>query len=209
MIISEWLLVLRLMDFLLSLFIDNMYVFFYIQCVYIFIYIFTFSVFTMSFLLFLCISTFEHGHSWCYTNGFIIISSVLGRGGNQWLSPPGCAMFSLHVRVPLQSELGRRLAYLQHIAALAVIEGVRTLPGCQVRGNNVAVVRLVDKLFLCEGFGTRHYVICEVYFHAHVFSSHSDITDTGQKGPAWSERHICYFLPHEPAICTNPYYITY
>ena len=48
-------------------------------------------------------------------------------------------MFSLHVRVALRSELGQRLAYLQHIAALAVIEGVRSLPGCQVRADKIRI----------------------------------------------------------------------
>nr|XP_015197094.1 PREDICTED: biotin--protein ligase isoform X1 [Lepisosteus oculatus] len=52
-----------------------------------------------------------------------------GRGGNAWLSPVGCAMFTLHVRVPVSSALGQRIPFLQHLAALAVVEAVRTLPG--------------------------------------------------------------------------------
>ncbi|XP_065924354.1 biotin--protein ligase isoform X2 [Magallana gigas] len=52
-----------------------------------------------------------------------------GRGGNSWLSPEGCAMFSLHVRVELENSLGRAVSYLQHITSLAVVESVRTLPG--------------------------------------------------------------------------------
>ncbi|XP_061106541.1 biotin--protein ligase isoform X2 [Conger conger] len=52
-----------------------------------------------------------------------------GRGGNAWLSPLGCAMFSLHVQVPVSSRLGQRIPFLQHLAALAVVEAVRTLPG--------------------------------------------------------------------------------
>ncbi|XP_067289411.1 biotin--protein ligase [Pseudorasbora parva] len=52
-----------------------------------------------------------------------------GRGGNAWLSPLGCAMFSLHLQVPLNSRLGQRLPFLQHLAALAVVQSVRTLPG--------------------------------------------------------------------------------
>ncbi|XP_041089099.1 biotin--protein ligase [Polyodon spathula] len=54
-----------------------------------------------------------------------------GRGGNAWLSPLGCAMFTLHVRVPVQSPLGQRIPFLQHLVALAVVEAVRTLPGYQ------------------------------------------------------------------------------
>ncbi|KAK0148789.1 Biotin--protein ligase [Merluccius polli] len=52
-----------------------------------------------------------------------------GRGGNAWLSPLGCAMFTLHVKVALGSRLGQRIPFLQHLAALAVVEAIRTLPG--------------------------------------------------------------------------------
>ncbi|KAM9539220.1 biotin--protein ligase isoform 1-T1 [Salvelinus alpinus] len=54
-----------------------------------------------------------------------------GRGGNAWLSPLGCAMFSVHVQVAVSSRLGQRIPFLQHLAALAVVEAVRTLPGYQ------------------------------------------------------------------------------
>ena len=62
-------------------------------------------------------------------------------------------MFSLHVRVGLKSELGQRLAYLQHIAALAVIEGVRSLPGCQVRAHKIRIpyfAAVIGKLILAK-----------------------------------------------------------
>ncbi|KAG9263645.1 biotin-protein ligase isoform X1 [Astyanax mexicanus] len=52
-----------------------------------------------------------------------------GRGGNAWLSPLGCAMFTLHLQVEVSSRLGQRIPFLQHLAALAVVEAVRTLPG--------------------------------------------------------------------------------
>lgn len=55
-----------------------------------------------------------------------------GRGRNAWLSPLGCAMFTLAVQVDLNSALGRRIPFVQHLAALAVVEAVRTLPGYQV-----------------------------------------------------------------------------
>ncbi|KAM9846631.1 biotin--protein ligase [Aulostomus maculatus] len=54
-----------------------------------------------------------------------------GRGRNAWLSPLGCAMFTLSVQVELSSRLGQRIPFLQHLTALAVIEAVRTLPGYQ------------------------------------------------------------------------------
>lgn len=52
-----------------------------------------------------------------------------GRGGNKWLSPLGCGMFTLHLQVAVSSRLGQRISFLQHLAALAVVEAVRTLPG--------------------------------------------------------------------------------
>ncbi|KAL7847549.1 hypothetical protein AOLI_G00222670, partial [Acnodon oligacanthus] len=52
-----------------------------------------------------------------------------GRGGNAWLSPLGCAMFTLHLQVDISSRLGQRIPFLQHLAALAMVEAVRTLPG--------------------------------------------------------------------------------
>lgn len=52
-----------------------------------------------------------------------------GRGGNTWLSPLGCAMFTLHLQVELDSRLGQRVSFLQHLVSLAVVESVRTLPG--------------------------------------------------------------------------------
>lgn len=55
-----------------------------------------------------------------------------GRGRNAWLSPLGCAMFTVGLQVELSSRLGRRIPFLQHLAALAVVEAVRTLPGYEV-----------------------------------------------------------------------------
>ncbi|XP_051903182.1 biotin--protein ligase isoform X2 [Hippocampus zosterae] len=67
--------------------------------------------------------------------GLIVIaarqSQGRGRGRNAWLSPLGCAMFTLCVQIKLSSRLGQRISFLQHLAALAVIEAVRTLPGYQ------------------------------------------------------------------------------
>ncbi|XP_035987500.1 biotin--protein ligase [Fundulus heteroclitus] len=54
-----------------------------------------------------------------------------GRGRNAWLSPLGCAMFTIGVQVELNSRLGQRIPFLQHLAALAIVEAIRTLPGYQ------------------------------------------------------------------------------
>ncbi|XP_075449893.1 biotin--protein ligase isoform X2 [Ascaphus truei] len=52
-----------------------------------------------------------------------------GRGGNAWLSPKGCALITLHVSIPLSSQLGQRIAFVQHLMSLAVVESVRSIPG--------------------------------------------------------------------------------
>ncbi|KAM6213334.1 biotin--protein ligase isoform 2-T2 [Sarcoramphus papa] len=52
-----------------------------------------------------------------------------GRGGNVWLSPLGCALSTLHIAVPLHSNLGQRVPFIQHLVSLAVVESVRSIPG--------------------------------------------------------------------------------
>ncbi|KAJ9584247.1 hypothetical protein L9F63_021409 [Diploptera punctata] len=55
----------------------------------------------------------------------------VGRGENVWLSPPGCAMFSLQLHIPLTSYLGQHTPLIQHIVALAVVSAICNLPGYQ------------------------------------------------------------------------------
>ncbi|XP_035171645.1 biotin--protein ligase isoform X1 [Oxyura jamaicensis] len=52
-----------------------------------------------------------------------------GRGGNVWLSPMGCALSTLHITVPLHSNLGQRIPFIQHLVSLAMVESVRSIPG--------------------------------------------------------------------------------
>ncbi|KAM6222690.1 biotin--protein ligase [Rhynchocyon petersi] len=54
-----------------------------------------------------------------------------GRGRNAWLSPAGCALSTLLVSIPLKSQLGQRVPFVQHLMSLAVVEAVRSLPGYQ------------------------------------------------------------------------------
>ncbi|XP_067401370.1 biotin--protein ligase isoform X2 [Emydura macquarii macquarii] len=54
-----------------------------------------------------------------------------GRGGNVWLSPVGCALSTLHLSIPLCSQLGQRIPFIQHLMSLAVVESVRSIPGYQ------------------------------------------------------------------------------
>lgn len=68
-----------------------------------------------------------------WSDGFAVISRCQSRGSgrnnNQWLSPEGCAMFSLQLHVPLASALGQRLPMIQHLVAVAVVKAIRSIPG--------------------------------------------------------------------------------
>ncbi|KAH0624839.1 hypothetical protein JD844_032685 [Phrynosoma platyrhinos] len=54
-----------------------------------------------------------------------------GRGGNIWLSPVGAALSTIHITIPLSSQLGQRIPFIQHLVSLAVVESVRSIPGYQ------------------------------------------------------------------------------
>ncbi|XP_053661249.1 biotin--protein ligase [Anopheles marshallii] len=66
-------------------------------------------------------------------HGFMVIARYQtkgkGRNNNQWLSPPGCAMFSLQLHIPMNSMLGQRLPIVQHLVAVSVVSAVLSLPG--------------------------------------------------------------------------------
>ncbi|KAK4878109.1 hypothetical protein RN001_010615 [Aquatica leii] len=66
-------------------------------------------------------------------HGFAVIARQqtqgVGRSSNTWLSPLGCAMFSLQLHVPLQTTLGRSLPLVQHLVMIAVVAAVRRKPG--------------------------------------------------------------------------------
>ncbi|GIY86137.1 biotin--protein ligase [Caerostris darwini] len=48
-----------------------------------------------------------------------------GRSDNAWISPEGCAMFTLHFTLSLSSRLGQKMSILQHLGSLAVIHSIR------------------------------------------------------------------------------------
>lgn len=56
----------------------------------------------------------------------------VGRGGNAWLGPAGCAMFTVCLQLPLHSPLGQRSPFVQHLAALAMAKAVRTTQGYEM-----------------------------------------------------------------------------
>ncbi|KMZ01630.1 biotin--protein ligase isoform X1 [Drosophila simulans] len=53
-------------------------------------------------------------------------TSGVGRRNNQWLSPPGCAMFSLQLHLTMDSALSSRLPLLQHLVGTAIVNSLRS-----------------------------------------------------------------------------------
>ncbi|XP_063990919.1 biotin--protein ligase isoform X1 [Diachasmimorpha longicaudata] len=54
-----------------------------------------------------------------------------GRNKNVWLSPIGCAMFTMQIHVPVNSYIGRHLSIIQHLVAAALVSAVKSRPGYQ------------------------------------------------------------------------------
>ena len=52
----------------------------------------------------------------------------IGRGSNQWTSPLGCALFTIHFDINLQSILGQRLSLLQLLASVAILQAIEKTP---------------------------------------------------------------------------------
>ena len=63
-------------------------------------------------------------------HGFTVVpqrqASGHGRGGNKWLSPPGCSMFSIQIFLNTTSFLGTRPSLIQHLVALAQVHAIRS-----------------------------------------------------------------------------------
>ncbi|RZF32709.1 hypothetical protein LSTR_LSTR004137 [Laodelphax striatellus] len=55
----------------------------------------------------------------------------VGRGGNTWLSPEGCAMYSVQLHIPLDSILGQHLPLLQILVTLATVSGICSKEGLE------------------------------------------------------------------------------
>ncbi|XP_023297566.2 biotin--protein ligase isoform X1 [Lucilia cuprina] len=66
------------------------------------------------------------------TNGIVVIprqqTDGMGRSNNQWLSPLGCAMFSIQLHINLDTPLGQRLPLIQHILGVAMINSLKNHP---------------------------------------------------------------------------------
>ncbi|KAF9904260.1 biotin holocarboxylase synthetase [Lobosporangium transversale] len=66
-------------------------------------------------------------------DGFVCNATIQvsgrGRGRNSWISPPGCLQFSLTLRHPVQAGQNASAVFIQYLMALAVVEGVCSMPG--------------------------------------------------------------------------------
>ncbi|XP_034132628.1 biotin--protein ligase isoform X5 [Drosophila guanche] len=65
-------------------------------------------------------------------NGLAVLplqqTAGVGRSNNQWLSPLGCAMFSLQLHIAMDSPLGSRLPLIQHLIGTAIVNTLRSHP---------------------------------------------------------------------------------
>uniref|UniRef100_A0A0N5C785 BPL/LPL catalytic domain-containing protein n=1 Tax=Strongyloides papillosus TaxID=174720 RepID=A0A0N5C785_STREA len=54
-------------------------------------------------------------------------TSGIGRSGNQWISPKGCLMFSYNYDISSNSFLSKRITFVQHILAVAIVDAIHAL----------------------------------------------------------------------------------
>ena len=57
----------------------------------------------------------------------------VGRRGNIWLSPEGCLLFSTSHTFPKLSVLYSHIGVQQHLPVTAVVHGIRSMKGYEVR----------------------------------------------------------------------------
>uniref|UniRef100_A0AC34G4W1 BPL/LPL catalytic domain-containing protein n=1 Tax=Panagrolaimus sp. ES5 TaxID=591445 RepID=A0AC34G4W1_9BILA len=64
-------------------------------------------------------------------DGIIVVAqsqiSGIGRSGNQWVSPIGCAMLTFNYNIPLSSNLGSNATFVQIILAVSICDAVKSL----------------------------------------------------------------------------------
>lgn len=53
----------------------------------------------------------------------------LGRSKNVWLSPKGCAMFTVQLHIPKNSSLGGHISIIQHLFIVGIVSAVTSIPG--------------------------------------------------------------------------------
>jgi len=76
----------------------------------------------------------------------------IGRGKNQWTSPLGSALFTIHFDINLQSLLGQRLSLLQLLASAAILQAIEKTPEYKILNvqikwpNDIFIGHDFDKL---------------------------------------------------------------
>ena len=76
-------------------------------------------------------STFDLLQGKFLKSGLVVIAdqqtSGKGRSANKWLSPKGCAMFSLQLELSLKCGIGKHMPLLQHLVSLAVVDSINSM----------------------------------------------------------------------------------
>nr|XP_050853276.1 biotin--protein ligase [Vespula vulgaris] len=66
-------------------------------------------------------------------HGLVVIpcqqTQARGRNKNVWLSPKGCAMFTIQLHIPRNSYLGAHISILQHLVIVGIVSAVTSVPG--------------------------------------------------------------------------------
>lgn len=90
-------------------------------------------------------------------HGLVVIpkyqTNGCGRSKNKWLSADGCLMFTLQLKISLNSVLGQRIPLVQHIMAVAVTNSILKEDGYQVskeKKETKEAPRDLNKFFVCS-----------------------------------------------------------
>lgn len=70
-------------------------------------------------------TTMDLANRFRHVNGLIAVANYQtkgqGRNANRWLSPKGCAMFTLSLQLPINSPIVEHLPFIQHIVSLSIV----------------------------------------------------------------------------------------
>uniref|UniRef100_A0A914R1X1 BPL/LPL catalytic domain-containing protein n=1 Tax=Panagrolaimus davidi TaxID=227884 RepID=A0A914R1X1_9BILA len=71
------------------------------------------------------------GNAMPNVDGILVVAenqiNGIGRSGNQWLSPKGCALLTFNYNIPLSSNLGSNLTFIQLILAVSICDAIKSL----------------------------------------------------------------------------------
>ncbi|XP_054162986.1 uncharacterized protein LOC128960863 [Oppia nitens] len=66
-------------------------------------------------------------------DGFVAVATEQtkgrGRTQNEWISPKGCAMFTVQMVIDHKSNIGSKMGFIQHLMSIAIINGITSIPG--------------------------------------------------------------------------------